>query len=174
MNKVYQEILFNIYIAGILMRENESKMLKPPIFYRYRKYFYVRSSETPHCTCCGSSLRVIGSRSRVLKENDGSQKKLIIRRMRCDSCERIHHELPDILVPFKRYGSETIESVLTSPAVLLLDEPRTLRNGGKAWCSTQRCLRHEEPEPGCFVWTIQQVLLLILFHDLRQDRTVTG
>ena len=83
---------------------------------RYRKYFYVRSSETPHCPCCGSSLRVIGSRSRVLKENDGSQKKLIIRRMRCDSCERIHHELPDILVPFKRYGSETIESVLTSPA----------------------------------------------------------
>lgn len=46
---------------------------------------------------------------------DGSRKKLIIRRLQCDRCHQIHHELPDILVPYKRYGSEAIERVLTSP-----------------------------------------------------------
>jgi hypothetical protein len=36
----------------------------------------------------------------------------MIRRMRCITCCRIHHELPDILVPYKRYSAECIESVL--------------------------------------------------------------
>ncbi|WP_242966792.1 DUF6431 domain-containing protein [Desulfosporosinus sp. FKA] len=31
--------------------------------------------------------------------------------MRCVNCRRIHHELPDCLVPYKRYESTCIESV---------------------------------------------------------------
>lgn len=36
----------------------------------------------------------------------------MIRRMRCESCRKIHHELPDILVPYKRYSAESIEQVV--------------------------------------------------------------
>ena len=38
---------------------------------------------------------------------------LVIRRLRCVNCQRIHHELPDCLVPYKRYESIAIESVVS-------------------------------------------------------------
>jgi hypothetical protein len=41
---------------------------------------------------------------------------LIIRRLRCELCRKIHHELPDILVPYKRYDVESIEGVVSEPA----------------------------------------------------------
>ena len=99
----------------VLKRHDYCILISTWIQARYRKFFYVRSSETPLCPCCGSVLHIIGSRYRILKENDGLKKKLIIRRTRCDSCEQIHHELPDIIVPYKRYGSGVIESVLSTP-----------------------------------------------------------
>lgn len=43
---------------------------------------------------------------------------LIIRRLKCSSCRIIHHELPDILVPYKRYDSESIEAVITENELL--------------------------------------------------------
>jgi hypothetical protein len=33
--------------------------------------------------------------------------------LRCTGCRRIHHELPEIFVPYKRYEAESIESVLS-------------------------------------------------------------
>lgn len=36
-------------------------------------------------------------------------------------CGRVHHELPDIIVPYKRYSSETIELIL-SPSDTEADE----------------------------------------------------
>lgn len=33
--------------------------------------------------------------------------------MRCTQCRRIHHELPDCLVPYKRYESASIEQATT-------------------------------------------------------------
>lgn len=38
---------------------------------------------------------------------------LVIRRLRCVECRRIHHEIPDCLVPYKRYESSSIESVVS-------------------------------------------------------------
>ena len=32
--------------------------------------------------------------------------------MRCADCKRIHHELPDLVVPYKRHVSESIEAVV--------------------------------------------------------------
>lgn len=43
---------------------------------------------------------------------------MIIRRLHCCVCGRIHHELPDILVPYKRYGSESIEAAVTEDSAL--------------------------------------------------------
>lgn len=36
---------------------------------------------------------------------------LSIRRLRCLSCRKIHHELPDRLVPYKRYEAKVLELV---------------------------------------------------------------
>jgi len=43
---------------------------------------------------------------------------LIIRRLKCKGCGRVHHELPDILVPYERYSSESIEAVITGNSEL--------------------------------------------------------
>jgi hypothetical protein len=41
-----------------------------------------------------------------------------IRRLRCVGCRRIHHELPDLLVPYKHYEAAVLESVATPGAML--------------------------------------------------------
>lgn len=74
--------------------------------------FYVRSREIQRCPICGSELTVSGSRRRGLVEESGEKKILKIRRLWCDRCSRLHHELPDIVVPYKRYGAEVIENIL--------------------------------------------------------------
>ncbi len=38
----------------------------------------------------------------------------MIRRLRCEKCGRIHHELPDMLVPYKQHIAATIEKVYSS------------------------------------------------------------
>ena len=74
--------------------------------------FFVRCAESVPCLCCGEQLSVIGSRQRKYKNSDGETKVLIIRRLRCTHCRRIHHELPNCLVPYKRYESACIERVV--------------------------------------------------------------
>ena len=73
----------------------------------------MRSSETPHCPHCGRILRAVGSRKRTLRDTDGSKLKLIVRRLFCEYCHRIHHELPDLIVPYKRHCADTIEEILS-------------------------------------------------------------
>ena len=67
------------------------------------------------CPCCGGSLKVIGSRVRVRYRNTGEKEKLIIRRLVCKKCGVIHHELPNILIPYRRYDAESIEAVVSDP-----------------------------------------------------------
>ncbi len=65
--------------------------------------------------CCEEGLSVMGSRLRKVIQRSGEKMVLNIRRLRCTRCRKIHHELPDLLVPYKRYDAESIESVLTDP-----------------------------------------------------------
>ncbi len=51
---------------------------------------------------------MIGSRRRILCKQDGSCVFLVVRRPRCLECERISHELPDIVVPYKHHELDTI------------------------------------------------------------------
>lgn len=62
---------------------------------------------------CHGSLKVIGSRPRGGKRLDGSDRTIVIRRLQCQPCRKVHHELPDCLVPYKRYERECIEPVLS-------------------------------------------------------------
>ena len=78
----------------------------------HKLVFSVRCAESVPCPCCGEQLTVIGSRKRKYKNSDGQTKVLIIRRLRCVHCRRIHHELPSCLVPYQRYESSCIESVV--------------------------------------------------------------
>lgn len=73
----------------------------------------VRSEEKSICpVCAADTLRVIGSRNRRAFDSKGETLIIVIRRLRCLNCQKIHHELPDILVPYKRYLSKCIEAVI--------------------------------------------------------------
>ncbi|MFD0717269.1 DUF6431 domain-containing protein [Paenibacillus sp. GCM10027626] len=65
--------------------------------------------------CCGKELKVIGSRKRKLTSESGEIRVLVVRRLRCSQCRNIHHELPDCVVPYKRYESTCIEQVVSEP-----------------------------------------------------------
>ena len=79
--------------------------------------FYVRCTELVPCPVCQGSLKVIGSRRRGGKRLDGSGRTIVVRRLKCPSCSKVHHELPDCLVPYKRYERECIEPVLSDNSV---------------------------------------------------------
>lgn len=75
--------------------------------------FFVRCAEAVPCPCCGEQLVVIGSRQRTCRSDSGEKKVLVIRRLRCTRCRRIHHELPDCLLPYKRYESVCVERLVS-------------------------------------------------------------
>lgn len=85
--------------------------------------YYVRSREESVCPFCGNRLQVIGSRRRGVCKNDGSLIRLVIRRMKCISCGHVHHELPDLIIPYKRYESEVVAKIIAPAAKNLEDYP---------------------------------------------------
>jgi hypothetical protein len=72
----------------------------------------VISYEINVCPICAGGLKVIGSRSRMVIDGGGTTQSITIRRLRCGTCGKIHHELPDIVIPYKRYCAETIEKII--------------------------------------------------------------
>jgi hypothetical protein len=91
--------------------------------------FFVRSTAIIPCPCCAGELYVMGSRPRLWVLNSGERRRLIIRRMRCTKCHKIHHELPDLLVPYKHYDAQSIEGALADPTYtdVAADESTILR-----------------------------------------------
>lgn len=74
--------------------------------------------EQSYCPHCEARLSPYDRRGRKYRDSNGDWKFLVIRRLRCGNprCRRIHAELPDFLVPYKRYQVSAIESVLTGTA----------------------------------------------------------
>ena len=74
-------------------------------------FYYVIPLAASYCPICQSLLVMRATRQRVIWVNEEVKKILVIRRLHCENCNRIHHELPDCLVPYKRYGAKIIESI---------------------------------------------------------------
>ncbi len=95
--------------------------------------FYVRSAEVNGCPYCEGSLTVIGSRPRTRRPPDGTRQILIIRRLYCEACERIHHELPDCLIPYKRYDAESLETLATEGRAAAIAADESTLQRWEAW-----------------------------------------
>lgn len=95
----------------------------------------MRCAEVVPCPCCGKELSVIGSRGRQYRNFAGDRMQLRIRRLRCKACRKIHHELPDLLVPYKRYEASAVENVVSDPPVapLAAADDSTLSRW-RNWC----------------------------------------
>lgn len=81
------------------------------------------------CPCCDGPLKVAGSKERVWYRSSGTRHLLIIRRLHCVSCTKMHNELPDVLIPYKRYGVESIEPVVdgVEPIEVAADDATLVR-----------------------------------------------
>jgi len=73
---------------------------------------HVHSNETNPCPDCQREMMQLGTKRRKVRRADGTWMILLIRRFYCFQCKRVHHELPDIIVPYKRHGAQTIENVI--------------------------------------------------------------
>jgi hypothetical protein len=86
----------------------------------------VKSLESIACPLCGGVLLSRSLRERKVINSGGVKIKLCIRRLRCESCKRHHHELPDCVVPYKRHSAETIENIISGA-----DEVEEHRTAGR-------------------------------------------
>jgi len=85
------------------------------------------------CPVCGNTLLVIGVRERKYIDSGGITRILVIRRLRCKGCRVIHHELPDMLVPYKRHCAETVESIVNDKPESTCCDDRTVTRIKKWW-----------------------------------------
>jgi hypothetical protein len=100
--------------------------------------FSVRCAEVVPCPCCGGSLSMIGSLYRKLSQSRGEQRLLVIRRLRCQNCRKIHHELPDCVVPYKRYESACVENGVSSePAEIVVAADHSTLCRWRSWFRSQ-------------------------------------
>jgi hypothetical protein len=86
------------------------------------------------CPCCQDALNPYDRRDRKCRDENGDWQVLAIRRLRCQNprCRRIHAELPDFLVPYKRYQVGVIAAVLGGTARIAPLEEST-RQRWRAW-----------------------------------------
>ena len=90
--------------------------------------------EPLHCPLCESDKTLSGYDrvDRKLRMQDGTIQKLRIRRLLCPHCHRTHRELPDRIIPYKRYERESIEEVLNGNPKGAPDDERT-REKLRSW-----------------------------------------
>lgn len=67
-----------------------------------------------------------GLRLRLLVDCNGQKLKLLIRRLYCPKCRRIHHELPDCIVPYKRYCAGIIEEIISGKKQRVVYDYKTI------------------------------------------------
>jgi len=90
--------------------------------------FFVKRIEHILCPICKQdSLKVNGRRERIVLISDGSKTIYLIERLKCEYCGKIHHVLPDFIVPYKRYSRQVIEKIISDDTSELACEDSTIR-----------------------------------------------
>lgn len=69
-----------------------------------------------YCPVCGHRLVQYGHRDRTMMDESGTARRIVICRTRCTNtgCRRIHHLLPEGLIPYKRYLARCVEGALAA------------------------------------------------------------
>ncbi|MDR2898747.1 MAG: DUF6431 domain-containing protein [Clostridiales bacterium] len=97
-----------IYVTMILIADYHMEYSKD------KKVIYVRADEILICPVCACDKFINkGWRTRKLILINDDISVLMVRRVWCKGCNKIHHVLPNIIVPYKRHDAETIEAIIT-------------------------------------------------------------
>lgn len=93
-----------LIINNYELKYNETKIV----------YFFCINEERLYCPYCGQELFYRDSRLRIWRHCNKPADRILIHRMLCRTCNKLHTVLPDVLVPHKHYGASEIETVLES------------------------------------------------------------
>jgi len=74
------------------------------------------AQEIVSCPCCEGALYVRGTCRRQAINSAGDKVQYQLRVLQCRDCRRTHRELPDPLVPYKRYDGEAITYIENDPS----------------------------------------------------------
>lgn len=85
------------------------------------------------CPCCQGVLVFLARRRRIWIQSTGEITHLLIRRLKCTACGRIHHELPDLLVPYKRHEAASIERAVSNPPAADIAVEESTLNRWRRW-----------------------------------------
>lgn len=72
----------------------------------------IYTDEKHTCPHCAGRLTVRDTKRRKVIISDSSVKLYHLKRLKCKCCGRIHTQLPDCIVPHKRYAADVIETEL--------------------------------------------------------------
>jgi len=74
--------------------------------------YTIATEEVICCPLCSGGLFYRDSKLRKLKDLLGEILRFFLRRLRCQSCKKLHTELPSFIQPYRHYSSDAIQSVL--------------------------------------------------------------
>lgn len=73
-----------------------------------KNYLAITTKEKNICPDCGGKLKVRDSKKRTVIDISGEEYIFSLRRFVCIECGKIHTEIPDCIVPKKRYFKDSI------------------------------------------------------------------
>ena len=62
--------------------------------------------------CNSNNLKRYDKIKRLIKSVGGEKQWIDVYRYKCEVCNSVHRQLPDIVIPFKHYDSEIIQGVM--------------------------------------------------------------
>ena len=81
----------------------------------------------PACPSCGQEkMQLYGRRWRLVILPNGQKMYFSIRRLRCPRCLKIHHELPDFIMPHKHFAAICLIKALQKKEDTLFCENSTI------------------------------------------------
>lgn len=88
---------------------------------------FIINLDTPKCPLCHANLVVRDSKVRKVKDSDGNDIVYHLRRLKCEECNKLHVELPDLMFPHKHYSRHTIEKYINENADCAADNKTLYR-----------------------------------------------
>ena len=93
----------------------------------YKKYYEVRGTEDTRCPYCGGLLEYRNSRTRERLNKLRKKTVYLLRRLWCACCRHLHTEIPDIIQPYRHFGSSVIQEVLDGGGETCAADDSTIR-----------------------------------------------
>lgn len=103
--------------------------------YIKKNYYYIETKESNACPDCNEKMKVRDSRKRIILDECGEKYIFSLRRFQCSTCKSIHLELPDCIIPRKRYSRNAINIVVNEKCDYYIMDQSTIYRWTHPFCN---------------------------------------